>query len=106
MTDRPALVHLRGAGEPEPTAAHALLSQRFRVIVLEAGEPASPPDSPVRAIDRLGPQTFNLLAGGAGGPAGPRPPPPGPGGGAGPGPPTPPRHTRVRGGAQPAPPGP
>ena len=65
MTDRPALVHLRGAGEPEPTAAHALLSQRFRVIVLEAGEPASTPDSLVRAIDRLGLETFNLLAGGA-----------------------------------------
>jgi pimeloyl-ACP methyl ester carboxylesterase len=65
MTDAPALVHLRGVGEPERTAAHALLSRRFRVILLEVGEPAATPETIVRAIDRLGLETFNLLAGAA-----------------------------------------
>jgi len=58
----PALVHLQSVGESGPTAAHALLSRRFRVIVLEAGEPAPTPESLVRAIDQLGLETFNLLA--------------------------------------------
>jgi pimeloyl-ACP methyl ester carboxylesterase len=65
MTASPALVHLRGVGEPECPAAHALLSRRVRVLVLEAGEPAATPETIVRAIDRLGVETFALLAGAA-----------------------------------------
>ena len=52
------LVHLVDAGALRLTPAHERLAQRFRVLVLEAAEPAAL----AQAIERLGLDAVNLLA--------------------------------------------
>jgi len=55
------LVHLQDAGAVRLTPAQTLLSRRFRLIVLETPEPALSPSTIVRATERLGLDTFNLV---------------------------------------------
>jgi len=59
VTDRAPLVHLVEPGAPRAEAARARLAERFRVVVLDAGESAA---ALLRALATAGLDAFSLLA--------------------------------------------
>jgi pimeloyl-ACP methyl ester carboxylesterase len=60
----PPLLHLQAGDAPAASPAHALLTQRFRVLVV-AGPAASRPATLTGVVGALGLETFNLMATGA-----------------------------------------